>query len=468
MAKKPGNKILRLGLIQNQKILEERLMRSPETVTIGHDYKKNTLVVPASNLPRSFSVFKWKKDAYLLQFTEEMEGRVSRGGKVQTLSELRQKEIAKKKGDVYQLKLTPSMRGRVTLGEATVLFQFVTPPPKRARPVLPSSMKGGLVNGVDRSLAILVLLSALIQVGFVVYLEMQDWPVPEDRDVRIQDRMAQIIGEEEPDIDELEDEEDDDGEDEQEEEDAADDPDPEPEPEPEPAEEMTPEELAEERHDERMEVTERVEDTTVLGTLTADGDEETAFERMTERVGDVDAQDAFGDATRVETGAGLEADRLGEGGGSPDATGEGDFAEGEEMDEIGGDADVDTGDRQEQEVETVEVDMQEEAPDTDGQLDTQRLQQALGRIRNNIESCYQNHLRQNPQARGTVRVMITITDRGNRGEISNAEVVADEVDSANSVGQCIARELERGRVGRLPPPEGGDAMITIPYHFSPG
>ena len=59
MAKKPVRKILRVGLIQNQKILEERLMRKPKTVTIGHDYKKNTLVVPASKLPRTFSVFEW-------------------------------------------------------------------------------------------------------------------------------------------------------------------------------------------------------------------------------------------------------------------------------------------------------------------------------------------------------------------------------------------------------------------------
>ena len=114
------------------------------------------------------------------------------------------------------------------------------------------------------------------------------------------------------------------------------------------------------------------------------------------------------------------------------------------------------------------VDMDEERPDDTGQLDTDRLMDALGRLRRNVEACYQDHLRQNPQASGTVRVLITVTERGNRGEIDSAQVAVDDVDDGGEVGACIARELETGRVGRLPPPEDGDAQITIPYHFSPG
>lgn len=465
MAKKPDQKrkkrkIMRVGLIQNQRILEERLLRKPQTVTIGHDYAKNLLVVPASNLPRTFPLFEWDGKGYLLQFTEKMEGRISRGSGVETLRELREKKVAKKKGKVYQLRLTPSMRGRVVVGEATVLFQFVTPPPKRARPVLPASMRGGLVHGVDRGLAILVFISMVIQVGFVIYLESQDWPVSEDREIEIRDRMAEIMVDDPDEPDEPE-PDDDDGEDTQQEDDS----DPEPEPEPEPQEEETPEDVAEERHDERMEVTERVEDATVLGTLTADSDEPSALQRLTDRVGNVDADEAFDGATRVETGSGLETDRLGRGGGSPDATGEGGLAEGEEMGEIGGDADVDTGDRREEAVEVVGV-MEEQEPDDAGSLDTERLMRGLNRLRNNIEGCYQDYLRRNPQASGTVRILITIRDRGGRGDISEAEVAVDEV--GGGVGECIATQLRTGRVGRLPPPEDGDARITIPYHFSPG
>lgn len=457
MSKKSGRKILRIGLVQNQKILEERLMRRAETVTIGHDYNKNTLVVPASNLPRSFPLFKRDGDGYLLQFTDKMEGRISRGGGVETFEALREKGSVKKKGDLYQLRMTPTMRGRVAVGEATVLFQFVTPPPKKARPVLPSSMRGGLVNGVDRSLAVLVAISAVIQVGFVMYLELNDWPVPEDQHVEVRDHMAELMGEE---LEEPEPEPQDEDGDEQIEEEEEDEPEPETEPE---EEEMTPEEEAEARQEERVEVTERVEDATILGTLTAEGEEEGAIERLADRVGDVSADEAF-DADRVETGSGLEADRLGRAGGSPDATGEGALAEGEEMGEIGEGADVDTGGREEQEVETVAV-VEQTPPEDTGELDQDALNRGLRRLQNNIEACYQNYLRQNPRARGTVRVMITVTARGSRGDISAADIVADEV--GGGVGECISNELTRGRV-RLPAPEDGDARITIPYHFSPG
>lgn len=463
MAKKPGRKILRVGLIQNQKILEERLFRTPETVTVGHDYKKNTLVVPASDLPRTFPVFKWDGDAYLLQFNDKMEGRVSRGGRVETFDQLRRSGDAKKKGNLYQLRLTPTMRGRVGIGEATVLFQFVTPPPKRARPVLPASMRGGVFQGIEGPLAALILISALIQVGFVVYLEMQDWPIPEDRHVEIQDRMAEIIAddppeEEEPELEEDEPEEpEDDGQEEfqQEEEEL------------EPEEEMTPEERAEELQQERMDVEERVREATVLDTLVADSDdEEGVIQGIADRASDVDADEIF-DGGQVETDYGMDTDRIG-GGGSPDADGE--LAAGEEMDEIGGDADVDTGDRQEQEVERVEANVEQQQPDDTGELDTNELMRALRRLNNNVEACYQNYLRQNPQASGTVRIQIIVTEaaRGNRGEIASADVVADDVDSGTEVGDCIARELETGRIGRLSPPEHGDANITIPYHFSPG
>ena len=459
MAKKAAPKILRVGLIQNQRILEERLMRKPETVTIGHDYKKNMLVVPASNLPKTFPLFEWDGGAYLLQFTEKMEGRISRGSGVETFEELKKKGAAKRKGKIYQLRLSPTMRGRVVVGEATVLFQFVTPPPVQARPVLPASMRGGFSAGIEGPLALILLLSALIQVGFVVFLELNDWPVDERRDIAIQDRMARILIDEpdEPDPPPEEPSEpDDDG-------DRPEEPEPDPDPQPEPEPEQTPEERAAERHEERMEVTEAVQDRTILGTLAVE-DENSALARVTDRVANLSADEAFEGTTRVEVGAGLDSDRFGRGG-SPDATGEGGLAEGEELGEIGGDAQVDTGDHEETTVEVVGV-MEEQAPDYSGDLDTDVLMRALRRLSNNIQMCYQNYLRQNPRAGGSVRVMITIRDRGGRGDISAAEVAVDEV--GGGVGACIARELRTGRIGRIPAPEDGDARITIPYHFSPG
>src|SRR5437879_12362936 len=72
-------KILRMGIIQQGKIVEERLVRKREHVTIGQS-SKNTFVVPASNyLPRSFTLFELTPKGYALHFTDAMDGRVALG-----------------------------------------------------------------------------------------------------------------------------------------------------------------------------------------------------------------------------------------------------------------------------------------------------------------------------------------------------------------------------------------------------
>lgn len=456
MAKQPGRKILRVGLFQNQRLLEERLMRKPETVTIGHDYHKNTLVVPASRLPRTFAIFEQEGDGYVLQFTEQMGGKVSRGQGVETLEDLRRKGVAKKKGGVYRLPLTPQMRGRVVVGEATVVFQFVTPPPQRPKPVLPASMRGGLIHGMDRPLALLILLSALIQVGFVVFLELQDWPVVEDQEFRIPDRMARIMvdePEEEPEPEIVDDGE---GPDETQ-------PD---ETEPAPVEEPTPEEVAEQRHEERLSTTEQVRDTTQINTLAAAMDEGGDIRNMLDSYREMDIDSRFAEGSRVEVDSGAGGDHFG-GRGDPDATGGG-LAEGEELGALdGASQDVDTGRREETQVERVPVQMGVDEPEDmiGGTLDTAAVQRGLRQLQSAIQACYRDYLRTNPSASGTVRVLITITARGNRGVISSADVAGDEV--GGRVGQCVANQLRAGRA-RLPAPEDGDVQITVPFHFSPG
>ena len=79
MATAPAvQKILRIGVIQGGKIIEERLVKRRETVTIGQG-SKNTIVIPVSNLPPSFAVFELRGATYVLRFTDNMAGRLSSG-----------------------------------------------------------------------------------------------------------------------------------------------------------------------------------------------------------------------------------------------------------------------------------------------------------------------------------------------------------------------------------------------------
>jgi hypothetical protein len=185
-------KILRIGILQNRQIVEERLVRKRENVTIGQS-TKNTFVVPASNaLPRSFTLFELTPQGYALNFTDAMDGRVSFGDSVVMLPSLRQAGQAQKKGETWHLLLNDKSRGKVVIGDVTVLFQFVTAPPVQPRPQLPPSVRSSLMQNLDWMLVAVVGASFLVHFGFVLYLRNVDWPRKPDIE-ELPDRFVQMI-----------------------------------------------------------------------------------------------------------------------------------------------------------------------------------------------------------------------------------------------------------------------------------
>src|SRR5688572_22496103 len=99
-------KILRIGIIQGGKIVEERLVRKRDNVTIGQS-AKNMFVVPASNdLPRTFTIFELTAQGYALNFSAGMDGRIAFDVNVApvTLAQLRAK--AQRRGDVFHVQLS--------------------------------------------------------------------------------------------------------------------------------------------------------------------------------------------------------------------------------------------------------------------------------------------------------------------------------------------------------------------------
>ena len=141
-------KVLRIGVIQGGKIIEERIIRRRETITIGPS-EKNTFVIPAQDLPSSrFDIFETRGDHYTLNFSAAMNGRISTDGQVVELADLRSSGRARKKGKLFQITLNDKARGKVLIGDSTILFQFVAPPPIQPRPQLPSSVRGSMLAGM--------------------------------------------------------------------------------------------------------------------------------------------------------------------------------------------------------------------------------------------------------------------------------------------------------------------------------
>jgi TonB family protein len=174
--KATGPKVLRIGLIQGGKIIEERIIRKRESVTVGSS-EKNHFVVHSEGVPARFELFQLVGDAYILNFTDSMRGRVGLPGGVHDLDQMRSSGTARNAGNYWQVKLSDKSRGKVNIGTTTLLFQFVIPPPVQPRPQLPAAVRGGLVGNIDWVFTAFVVFTFMSMFSFLVYLENADWPI---------------------------------------------------------------------------------------------------------------------------------------------------------------------------------------------------------------------------------------------------------------------------------------------------
>ncbi|MDB4975209.1 MAG: putative abductin-like protein [Myxococcaceae bacterium] len=191
-----GPKVLRVGVIQNGKIVEERIIRKRETVTVGGS-ERNHFVINTAGLPARFELFQLVGSDYILNFTQAMTGRVGLPAGVQTLEQLRTSGAARNAGSHWQVKLNDSARGKVVVGDVTLLFQFVTPPPVQPRPQLPAAARGGFAKSIDWVFTAFVMFSFMTHFGFVVYLENADWPIEQGIAV-IPDDVVDLVLDERP------------------------------------------------------------------------------------------------------------------------------------------------------------------------------------------------------------------------------------------------------------------------------
>lgn len=189
-----GPKVLRIGLIQNGRIVEERIIGKRETVTVGTS-EKNHFAIGGDGVPSRFEVFQVVGNDYILNFTEQMSGRVGLPGGVQDLEQLRKSGAARNAGTHFQVKLSDSSRGKVVIANATLLFQFVSPPPVQPKPQLPAAARAGFVRTIDWLFTALVVFTFMSMFGFIVYLENADWPI-ESGIAMVPDDIARMIFEE--------------------------------------------------------------------------------------------------------------------------------------------------------------------------------------------------------------------------------------------------------------------------------
>ncbi len=472
MSEKSDEKILRIGLIQNGKIVEERLLRSRGDLTIGRDFDDNTLVVPVSELPKSYPVFENKDGEYVLNFTPEMEGRLSTADGVRPLDDLKRQGDTHKGEHGLYVPVSPDTRGRVQIGDVTLLFQFVTPPPTQPKPALPASMRGGWLKGLDATLVGLIGLSALLQVGFIVYLESQDWPEPKKQSsAEIVAKFADKKKKKEPDkpdlkkkkkkqkSDETKESEKKSSENKQAKQKS------DPEPKEKKKEQVDPEEEAAKKAERQREMAKEVRNKTIIGQLgskSKDGEGAVA-DVLESGAGKKSMKEAFENSEGITSGTGAEKSGL-ETSGSADADGSGETGGIGDMDKTAGaekaQEGVETGNKKEDKVQA-DVDLKSPAKTAGtGKLNSDSLSRTIQRYSGRIQRCYERQLKVDSEASGKVVVNFTI---GEAGRVTQAKSVTNSV--GGSAGSCVAGVIKSLR---FPRPKGGNVIVNKSFVFEAG
>jgi hypothetical protein len=187
LAGNAGPKLLRIGVVQRGRIVEERIVKERTHVTIGAS-EKNLFVLPAAschwacpapNLPPTFRVFELVAGEYHLNFLDGMTGRLASATGISDLNVL-QAQARRNAQGAYQVRLTPDARGKLVIGDTTLLFQFVPALPIQPRPQLPVAVLRGN-SSIDWSTTIIAAVSFLVHF-MVLGAVYSDWldPVSDD------------------------------------------------------------------------------------------------------------------------------------------------------------------------------------------------------------------------------------------------------------------------------------------------
>jgi len=434
---KPQGKILRIGIVQDRKIVQEQLIRARQTVTVGES-TKNTFVFPPCSLPNRFPVFVAKGGNYFLQFTEKMEGKVSLKGSVNALADLRQRGDAVKRGSHWILPITETSRGKLSVDGISILFQFVPAPPEPLTGVVKHDFRPQLIEHDDPVfLGFLGLATALAGL-FGIYAFNVEFPEVSKDD--IPDRFAKLLIPEEEDevevevVEEVAEVDEGEGLEEEETEEAE----VEEEVEKEEVEKESPEDRAArealEKAQQQEELRAQLEDNPLMASLKllgTTGDNNSGF-AVDDPFADSDfvGQDldkALAGVTGVEVASAAQLDVRGDGGGSVDAATIGELGKGE-----GGSASVggNVGVQVEGNIELGTADLM-------GDGDEDAVRRVVRKYKGQIKYCYDKRLKENPNLGGRVEIEFSI----GRGRVLSATVFGNTTgDSA--LAECIKRKVK--------------------------
>ncbi len=444
MAADKQQKVLRVGVIQGGKIVEERVLPAQVPVTIG-TAGRNTIVVQPSSLPESTPVFAWEADRYTLLFADGVEGRIQGPQGSADFGALVSQGLARASGDRRAVQVNDDQRGKIVLGDVTLLWQFVDPPAATPALELPKEAQGNHFRSLDRLFAVVLGISFALHTGAYVALANTDIPTEVTLE-EIPDRYAKVlIPERLPKA-------------------------------PEKVEEKKPEAVAEKKAEDKKQDAEKKQESP----------EQVAAKKAARAVAVAKAVQSKGilkvlGALGPGTGGGAVADVFGTGGGIGDVasalSGAGGVAVANDPGAAGGrkgagqveaasigDLATSGGGKvaygAKTEVRVSGSVAAEEAEIDSSEIDQQKLAAFVKARQGLIKACYENALKRNPNLKGRVSIRFTILETGGLADI----VAAQNALGSPEVASCIVQTMKSWRTQFRP---SGPVTVEYPFVFSP-
>lgn len=447
--RRTGPKVLRIGIVQRGKIIEERELRRRESVSVG-SADRATFTVSSETLPKHFVLFEYDGKNYFLRFEGPMDARVQLAADEDAVGfeKLRARGKVVRRKDGEAVALSDESRGKVMIGDVTVLFQFKSPVAAPVRPVLPPEIRGSVLQNVDAQFTAIFVAVALIQVSLVAYARSLPYIEPTSIDQIDQSYQRLIMP------DRL----------------------------PEPLKEQIAEPGGEEnKAPEKKSPPKKATKKKVAKKAGGDGDGKKAprsKEALRKQVagkgllavlgaknsrGGGALQDVFeegggavGDLGEAFSGV-SGVDIAGSGEGGTRGAGNGDGVDIGELGTAGGGGGrVSSGKKTEA---AIRGRAQAESPDVDGELSQAQISRVMRRQLKALRDCYERALKRNRGLKGKIVIRFEIMETG---RTSNVEF--DDLMGSGDVVSCIRR---RAKYWRFPKPEGGSVFVSYPIVFTP-
>ncbi|MCZ7585320.1 MAG: TonB family protein [Deltaproteobacteria bacterium] len=429
---------VKIGLVQDGKLISESVLQDKEDVTIGTD-PSNTITVSEASLPKKHKLIARTKNGFDLNYVPGMEGRISIAQGTYDLNRLDQSGFARGKDAYSSIDLGREGKGKLSIGKTTILFQVVPVPPPPPIEKLPREFHGGYLQRMDPVFVVIMVLSTILHIGAIRYLNSIE---VEER--LSEDKVAEFVStvttediiippEEEPEVP------DDATLEEQKKE----------------TDTMKAKEAGDGGNEEEAEAP--PEDVTQKGLLAV----------ITSASGSGSVADIIGDSgtdsgidnVMSKISGGINIAKGSNVGGSRGGDGSltGTDVSASSLGNVAGGKPVGTGDKTEKKVAAKLTTTGNMSGNIDSTSARTYIMQRIGGVR----ACYERQLKIDPTLSGKIAVTFTI---GADGGVTGCSVASSTIGNAE-VPACVCRGIQRWRFPT--PPDGGSASVNYSFIFTP-